>query len=98
MPKPAAFPKSFRAHLEPSPDLIRECEVLLERAKAGDLRALAVAIVYRDDVCPAGEVNRAWVTTPGTAWALDTAINRLVHKWRKHEYDGDAQQPVQLGG
>ena len=94
----SAFPTAFRAHLDPSADLIRECETLLEQAKAGNLRALAVAIVYRDDLIPAGEVNRAWVTTPGTAWALDTAINRLVHKWRKHEYDGDNQQPVSMGG
>jgi hypothetical protein len=63
----------------------------VEEARTGRLRAFAVAIVYHDDITPGGEVNRAWVTTPGTAWALDTAIGRLVHKWRRHEYDGDAQ-------
>lgn len=95
---PLTFPKRYRAQLEPSPEVIRECEGLLEQAKLGNLRAIAVALVYRDDLIADGEVNRAWVTTPGTVWALDTSLNRLVHKWRKHEYDGDQQQPILFGG
>lgn len=87
------FPKRYRETFEADPSIVRECEILLEQAKSGQLRAFAVAIVFHDDITAAGEINRAWVTTPGTAWALDTSLNRLVHKWRAHEYDGDAQRP-----
>jgi hypothetical protein len=86
------FPRRHREEFAPDPDIVRECETLLAQAKSGQLRAFAVALVFHDGLIPSGEVNRAWVTTPGTAWALDTSISRLVHKWRRHEYDGDSQQ------
>ncbi len=91
------FPRAYRTKFEAHPDVVRECEVLLEQAKNGNLRALAVALVYHDDLKPDGEVNRAWVTTPGTVWALDTSINRLVWKWRR-QYDDDLQMPVKIDG
>lgn len=91
--EPAAFPARYRKEFTPDPDIVRECETLLEQARSGQLRAFAVALVFHDNLVPSGAVNRAWVTTPGTAWALDTSISRLAWKWRRHEYDDDQQPP-----
>jgi hypothetical protein len=96
MAEPVTFPAAHRTKFEADPALVREVETLLEQAKSGQLRAFAVAIVFHDDLKPDGEVNRAWVTTCGTHWALDTAINRLVHKWRRFEYDDE--QAVRVSG
>lgn len=96
MPKKVVkFPKEYRKKFAPDKTVIREIKKVMKQAKSGELRGFAIALVFHDSVTAAGEVNRAWVAGPGTRWALDTAINRLVHRWRQHEYDGvkgDAQE------
>ena len=91
------FPREHRTEFTPDPEIVREAEILLDQAKSGQLRAFAVAVVFHDALKADGEVNRAWVTTAGTRWALDTALNRLLHKWRRFEYDDDDQAVRVLG-
>lgn len=96
MGEATSFPKPYRNSFDPDAEIVRECETLLAQAKSGELRAFAVALVFHDGLIPAGMINRSWVTTPGTAWALDTSLSRLLWKWRRHEY-GDDQQAVTNG-
>lgn len=88
MSKVLKFPKEYRKKFKPDKMVIKELKKVMKQAKSGQLRGFAIALVHHDNVTPAGEVNRAWVAGPGTRWALDTAINRMVHRWRQHEYDG----------
>lgn len=50
--EPAAFPARYRKEFTPDPDIVRECETLLEQARSGQLRAFAVALVFHDNLVP----------------------------------------------
>lgn len=61
-------------HAEPEgSDAVRVLEELLERAKAGDLSAVAVSVVYRD-----GPIGSQWSYTPNIGSLLG-AIVRAQH-------------------
>ncbi|MFA5898619.1 MAG: hypothetical protein WC829_05845 [Hyphomicrobium sp.] len=75
------FPKKHVIFHEPDADLIKHLELLLEQAKKGDLRAIAEAVVYRDDLEVAGETNTGWYRARGAKFALGYAIGQLQHRF-----------------
>ncbi len=73
---------------EADPGVVSFVEDLLERAKAGKLRTIAVACVYHNDLVPDGEADHGWTKTEGSVhWALDRAVHRLRYFWDKFSHE-----------
>lgn len=62
------------APADPVPEIIAMCERLLERAKSGDLRALAYAAASRT---AGGTIGHGWEVTGGEWFALAAAVLAL---------------------
>ena len=61
-----------------SPDLIETIERVLEKAKAGEVSSVAIAVVYRD-----GATSTTWSTPPSFATLLGAVAHlgfRMSHK------------------
>lgn len=61
--------------------MVKFVENLLEQAKSGTLRLIAVACVYKNDLTPAGSIDTGWSRTIGTRFALGYAIQQLQHRF-----------------
>lgn len=72
--------KSF----EPNDKLIKFLQGILDQAKEGKLRAVAVATVYHDDLDPGGEASEGWNYSSGTKFSLSHALLRLNAQWGRH--------------
>lgn len=73
---------------QPVPAVVAYLERLLDQAKTGDLRALAVACVYARDGKPDGASNAGFVLGPFTAYGMAYAIRTLGVKFDDHVREG----------
>ena len=62
------------APADPVPDIVSLCERMLERAKTGELRALAFATVTRD---AGGRIGSGWERADGERFNLAAAVMAL---------------------
>ena len=76
--------RQHKERFEPFKPLVEQLEALLEEAKAGRLRAAAVAIVRHDDLTPDAETTAFIVQAPGTYHATSHAIQGLVRRWGRY--------------
>ena len=66
---------------EPVDSVVDILQFWLDKAKRGELRALAVAGV---SICSDGELSiDTNFTAPDQVWILDAAIGRLTRRWHK---------------
>ena len=80
VPRVTSKPEIVTRQFEPDPAVVKFVEELLEHAKSGKMRAIAVAVVYHNDLVPDGEADHGWAAIAGTVhWALDRAIHRLYY-------------------
>lgn len=69
---------------EPSPDIIQTLEMLLDRAKRGELSAIAYATVS-----PSGTKGTGWDGIQGTRDPLSSVIMMLQHRYAAALLMGD---------
>lgn len=74
-------PKRVVLFTEPDPGIIDHIEKLLEKAKSGEMRALAYAYVTTDGLEPAGGTTFGHRATTGTRYGLTYAIESLRKAW-----------------
>ena len=68
---------------EPLPGVVAVLESYLERAKRGEIIAIAVASVEPDgSLTP--NILTSFERAAGTAYALEAAINRLKRRFERH--------------
>jgi hypothetical protein len=71
------------APAEPDADLIAVLEALLERAKAGELAAIAYAAVDKEHSLATG-----WEGISGTRYSIATALAILHHRYTRALLEG----------
>lgn len=73
-----SFPaRKVSVAFEPNADIVAQCERLLEDAKSGLLRGMAVAVVRHNGLTPDHEITRGWAFDTVVGWAMEAAIGRL---------------------
>lgn len=76
--------QEHKERFAPYEPLVRELEALLEEAKTGRLRAVAVALVRHDSLVADGETSPFIISAPGTYHAVSHAIQGLVRRWGRY--------------
>lgn len=74
---------------EPDTDIIDKLERLLERAKSGDIRAFAYAVVQRQNVLATG-----WEGTAGTRCTLASSVGILNARYLEGLMEGSKKSDL----
>jgi hypothetical protein len=80
---------AHKEKFEPDAKIIEKIETLLERAKQGYVRAVAIAVIEHDGLTPAASCSTAWENTGeyGTTFGLTHAIAQLSRRWEQENLD-----------
>lgn len=79
--------KLVQAEWAPVPEVVATAEKLLAEAKAGKIRAVAIATVSHDDLSEGAEIDHGWTgVAPHLGWVLDRAIRRLAYYFEKESF------------
>ena len=78
------LPTRVRTITNEVPEVVAMLEQLLERARKGDLRAIACAAVYSDGLTADAGSNTSWALDKHTNFALGDGIRQLGHDWGEY--------------